>query len=266
MTTATSGRPGYVSDMSRTSTGGGAAHRSVAPTLRLERRLLRGGAARLGGMDEVGRGAPAGPVHVGLVVLDATSGRPPSGVRDSKLLTAPARRQLVPGIKAWAAAFAVGSASPGEVDAFGLNDALRLAGLRALGQIDDPLELVILDGSYDWLSPLEPTGVGTAFATRGPEVITRVKADLSATSVAAASILAKVARDAVMVGLATEHPGYGWEANKGYGTPAHLTAIRTLGLTRHHRHSWRLPAPGWAATSAPAPWAGRAPARPGCSA
>jgi len=266
MTTGTGESPGYVAAMSRPSTGGGARDRSVAPSLRLERRLLRGGAVRLGGMDEVGRGAPAGPVHVGLVVLDAASGRPPSGVRDSKLLTAPARRRLVTGIEKWAAAFAVGSASPGEVDALGLNGALRLAGLRALGQIDEPPELVILDGSYDWLSPGEPTGVGTACATRGPEVVTRVKADLSATSVAAASILAKVARDALMVGLAAECPGYGWEANKGYGTPAHLTAIRTLGLTPHHRHSWRLPAQEWAATSAPAPWAGPGPARPGCSA
>jgi len=266
MTTTPAAGRGTFFAMFRPSTECGAPVRTVAPTLRLERRLLRGGAARLGGMDEVGRGAPAGPVHVGLVVLDANCGRPPTGVRDSKLLTASARRRLVPGIEAWASAFAVGSASPGEVDALGLNHALRLAGLRALGQIDGPLELVILDGKYDWLSPGDPTGVGTSFATRCPEVITRVKADLSATSVAAASILAKVARDAVMIGLAAEYPRYGWEANKGYGTPAHLRAIRTLGLTPHHRHSWRLPAPGWAAISAPAPWAGRGPARPGCSA
>lgn len=195
-------------------------------------------------MDEVGRGAPAGPVHVGLVVLDpTTTGRPPSGVRDSKLLTALARRRLVPGIEAWAAAYAVGSASPAEVDALGVNDALRLAGLRALGQIDEPPDVVILDGSYDWLSPGVPTEVGTAVANRGTDVVTRVKADLSCTSVAAASILAKVARDTVMVGLAAEYPGYGWEANKGYSTEAHLTAMRTLGLTPHHRHSWRLPVP-----------------------
>ena len=69
----------------------------------------------------------------------------------------------------------------------------------------------------------------------------RVRADLTCTSVAAASILAKVARDAVMVGLAADYPGYGWEANKGYGTDAHFDAIRRLGTTPHHRRSWRLP-------------------------
>ena len=230
--------------MTRPPTGGGAPRRPVPTTLRLERRLLRGGAARLGGMDEVGRGAPAGPVHVGLVVLDVTTARPPSGVRDSKLLTATARLRLVPDIEAWAAAYAVGSASSGEVDALGVNGALRLAGLRALGQIDEPVDVVILDGSHDWLSPGVPTEVGAAVATRCPQVVTRVKADLRCTSVAAASILAKVARDAVMVGLAAGYPGYGWEANKGYGTETHLTAIRSLGLTPHHRHSWRLPEPG----------------------
>jgi ribonuclease HII len=244
MTKAICGRAGYVAGMYPPSTGGGARRRPVAPTLRLERRLLRCGAARLGGMDEVGRGAPAGPVHVGLVVLDGTTGRPPSGVRDSKLLTAPSRRRQVPGIQAWAAAYAVGSASPAEVDALGVNDALRLAGLRALGQMDEPPDVVLLDGSYDWLSSDGPTEAGTVVATKGLQVISRVKADLSCTSVAAASILAKVARDAVMVGLACNYPSYGWEANKGYGSEAHLTAIRTLGLTPHHRHSWRLPLPG----------------------
>jgi len=194
-------------------------------------------------MDEVGRGAPAGPVHVGLVVLDANTGRPPSGVRDSKLLTALARQRQVPAIEAWATSFAVGSASPGEVDALGVNDALRLAGLRALGKVDEPPDMVILDGRYDWLSPGMPSDVGTDVVNGGLDVVTRVRADLSCTSVAAASILAKVARDAVMVELAADYPGYGWEANKGYGTEAHLAAIRILGLTPHHRHSWRLPAP-----------------------
>jgi ribonuclease HII len=230
--------------MVRPSTGGGGTSRLVTTTLRLERRLLRSGAIRLGGMDEVGRGAPAGPVHVGLVVLDATTSRPPSGVLDSKLLPAPARRRLVPEIEAWAAAYAVGSASSGDVDALGVNGALRLAGLRALGQMDEPVDVVILDGTYDWLSPEVPSGIGTALTSSCPEIVTRVKADRTCTSVAAASILAKVARDGVMVNLAAEYPGYGWERNKGYGTEAHLTAIRKHGLTPHHRHSWRLPEPG----------------------
>lgn len=244
MTDVWGGRPEYVSAMTRPSSRGGAPTRLVKPTLRLERRLLRGGAARVGGMDEVGRGAPAGPVHVGLVVLDVTTGRPPSGLRDSKQLTASARQQLVPGIEAWAAAFAVGSATSAEVDSLGVNGALSLAGLRALGQIEEPLDSLILDGIHDWLSPGVPSEAGNAARIKGLDVVTRVKADLDCTSVAAASILAKVARDAVMVGLADGYPDYGWGANKGYGTEAHLTAIRNLGLTPHHRHSWRLQPPG----------------------
>lgn len=230
--------------------------RPAAPTLRLERRLLREGADRVGAMDEVGRGAPAGPVHVGLVVVAPRTGRAPAGVRDSKLLTATARRRLAPAIEGWAAASAVASAGPAEVDALGLTGALRLAGQRALAAVDEVPEVVILDGNQDWL-----TG-----ADGGPRVLTRVRADRTCTSVAAASILAKVTRDAVMVALSADHPAYRWDANKGYGTEEHLAALGRLGATAHHRLTWRLPAPGRAATGAGAPSAGRAPARPGCSA
>lgn len=216
-------------------TGGG--RPSGSPTLRLERSLLRSGVTRLGAMDEVGRGSPAGPVFVGIVVLDADAGRPPPGVRDSKRLTSGARERLVPKIESWAAAWAVGRAGSDEIDALGLTAALRLAAVRALGQLDEPPELVVLDGNHDWLSHHGVSGGGGG----RPAVHTRVKADLTCTSVAAASILAKVARDAVMVELAAEYPGYGWEANKGYATEAHFAAIRHLGTTPHHRHSWRLP-------------------------
>ena len=209
-----------------------------SPTLRLERSLLRSGVTRLGAVDEVGRGSPAGPVFVGVVVLGTDAGRPPAGVRDSKLLTPAARERLVPKIESWAAACAVGRAGPDEIDALGLTAALRLAAVRALGQLDEPPELVVLDGNHDWLSHEDGPGNGIG----RPVVHTRIKADLTCTSVAAASILAKVARDAVMVGLAAEYPGYGWEANKGYATEAHFAAIRRLGTTPHHRHSWRLPA------------------------
>ena len=103
----------------------------------------------------------------------------------------------------------------------------------------EPPDAVLLDGNHDWLTGADRCGAGQV----GPEVVTRVRADLTCTSVAAASILAKVARDAVMVGLAAEHPGYGWEANKGYGTDAHFAAIHRLGTTPHHRRTWRLPEP-----------------------
>jgi len=202
--------------------------------------MLRSGAVRLGAMDEVGRGSPAGPVTVGLVVLDGRSGRPPAGVRDSKLLSAAARRRLVPDIESWAASTAVGSATAVEVDALGVVGALRLAGRRAIGQLAEPPDAILLDGSHDWLSGEGPPDDGWV----APEVVTRVRADRTCTSVAAASILAKVARDAVMVALAADHPGYGWEENKGYGTEVHLAAIRRLGTTPQHRLTWRLPEPG----------------------
>ena len=209
------------------------------PTLRLERRLLGSGARRLGGMDEVGRGSPAGPVFVGIVALDASVGPSPAGVRDSKLLTPAAREALVPRIEEWAVAAAVGSAGATEIDELGMTASLRLAGNRALARLPEPLDLVVLDGGHDWLSGDD----GPGGRDRPPDVVTRVRGDLTCTSVAAASILAKVARDAVMVGLAEQFPGYGWEANKGYGTAAHLEAIRRLGTTPQHRRSWRLPDP-----------------------
>jgi ribonuclease HII len=161
-------------------------------------------------------------------------------VRDSKQLTAAARGRLVPGIEAWATAWAVGSATSVEVDALGVVGALRLAGRRAVGRLADPPDLVLLDGHHDWLSADDRVGDGW----EGPEVVTRVRADTTCTSVAAASILAKETRDAAMVSLAADHPGYGWESNKGYGTEAHLAAIRRLGTTPHHRLTWRLPETG----------------------
>jgi ribonuclease HII len=208
----------------------------IRPTLRLERELLRSGCLRLGAMDEVGRGSPAGPVYVGLVVVDASMGRPPPGIRDSKLLAPAAREALAPRIRSWAAGWALGSADPAEVDAVGLNGALGRAGLRALAALDLAPDLVLVDGDHDWLTP-----AGAGGDTVVPEVRTRVRADLTCTTVAAASILAKVARDALMVRLADEFPAYGWESNKGYGTVDHLDALRRLGPSPHHRISWRLP-------------------------
>ncbi len=206
----------------------------IRPTLHLERRLLRSGARRVAGVDEVGRGSPAGPLYVGLVVVDALSGAPPTGIRDSKLLSPRAREQLAPRIRRWAAAWSIGVADPAEVDRLGLTGALRLAGARALAGVAGPLDHAVVDGNFDWLSSDDAGG-------HRPAVTTRIKADLRCTSVAAASILAKVARDAVMVDLAGEYPEYGWADNKGYSTSDHLDALRRLGPTPHHRLTWRLP-------------------------
>ena len=210
--------------------------RRVAPTLRVERRLLRDGTCVLASMDEVGRGAPAGPVAVGVVVIHAATPPAPSGVRDSKLLTAPAREALVPAVERWAADASVGTASAGEVDTFGVLGALRLAGRRALAALVVRPDLVLLDGSHDWLTGPDPVTGAT-----GVPVVTRVKADLTCASVAAASILAKVHRDAVMAELDGEFPGYGLAANKGYGTADHFDALQRLGPSPEHRVSWRLP-------------------------
>ncbi|HVC67211.1 MAG TPA: ribonuclease HII [Acidimicrobiales bacterium] len=217
-------------------------NRRAAPTLRLERRLLRDGATRLAGMDEVGRGSPAGPVLVGVVVVDAATPPAPVGVRDSKLVVPAAREALVPRIRAWAAG-AVGAAGPAEVDAVGVTGALRLAGLRALAQLDVAPDLVLLDGVHDWLTGTAAGGSDGDILPEPVRVVTKVRADRTCASVAAASILAKVARDAVMTGLSADYPDYGWHANKGYGTAAHLEALARLGPTPHHRLTWRMPGP-----------------------
>jgi ribonuclease HII len=215
-----------------------------APSLRVERALQREGHRVLAGMDEVGRGALAGPVTVGVVVLDETCRSAPQGVRDSKLLAPHARERMVPRIQRWALAHGVGHASAVEIDDIGIIAALRLAGTRALAATGIRPDLVILDGNHDWLTA--PGDVGLfAFADEEPvltpPVTTMIKADLTCSSVAAASVLAKVTRDAIMVGLGAEHPAYGWVENKGYAAPEHMDAIRVHGACQWHRLSWRLP-------------------------
>ncbi|WP_149201999.1 ribonuclease HII [Actinotalea subterranea] len=220
------------------------------PDLRHERALLRAGARVVVGMDEVGRGALAGPVSVGAVAVDLSTRACPPGVADSKLLTPAARERLLPALGRWGVSRAVGHASADEIDDLGIIAALRLAGRRALAQLTVPVDLVLLDGSHDWLSvsrqaslfdtdPLDGLAPAADVAVR-----TRVKADRTCASVAAASVLAKCERDALMVVLAAEHPDYRWHENKGYGAPEHVEALRTLGPCPLHRRSWNLPRPG----------------------
>lgn len=218
------------------------------PDLRLERALLRSGARVVVGMDEVGRGALAGPVSVGAVAVDLGTRTCPQGVADSKLLTAAARERLVRPLGRWGLARAVGHAGPDEIDQVGILGALRLAGNRALAQLGVPVDLVLLDGSHDWLTPssqgdLFDLAAGEASPV-GPAVRLKVKADRSCASVAAASILAKCERDRMMVEHAADHPAYGWHENKGYGSAGHVQALRELGPCVLHRRSWRLPLTG----------------------
>jgi ribonuclease HII len=219
------------------------------PSLRVERALQRDGHRVLAGMDEVGRGALAGPVTVGVVVIDETCRSAPQGVKDSKLLAPHARERMVPRIERWALGHAVGHASADEIDEIGIIAALRLAGCRALGAVTAAgirPDLVILDGNHDWLTSPEDVGL-FAFTHEDrvatPPVTTMIKADLKCSSVAAASVLAKVTRDRIMVDLGAqeEFSGYGWVENKGYAAPEHMDALRRLGPCGLHRRSWRLP-------------------------
>jgi ribonuclease HII len=223
-----------------------AVNTSCKPSLRVERALQREGHRLLAGMDEVGRGALAGPVSVGVVVIDTECRSAPVGVKDSKLLSHPMRERMVPKIQRWASAHAVGHASPAEIDQFGIMVALRFAGTRALAALPVIPDLVILDGNYDWLTNPESVGLlGLLEDGVGPApcipVRTMIKADMFCSSVAAASVLAKVERDAMMVALALEVPEYAWELNKGYSAPEHFVALQLHGPSVHHRRSWRLP-------------------------
>ncbi|WP_448071624.1 ribonuclease HII [Georgenia yuyongxinii] len=231
------------------------------PSRSLENTLLTGlgPGALVAGMDEVGRGALAGPVTVGVaVVTEHTSRRMPRGLADSKLLTPQARQDLVAPVRAWCAGWAVGHASPDEIDELGIIAALRLAGRRALAELAGAglaPGVVILDGVHDWLSEPaqgelfapEPPPVhipGTDHEPVVPPVHTQVKADMTSAVVAAASVLAKVERDALMVGLDPAHPEYCWAANKGYSSAEHIAALREHGACALHRRSWHLPGLG----------------------
>lgn len=211
--------------------------RAPRPTLRRERALLRErGWSALVAMDEVGRGALCGPVSVGAVLVRASTAPAPLGVRDAKLLTRARRAQLVPAIRRWAPACAVGHSSSAEIDAWGIMGALRVAALRALAQLLAAADGILLDGNHDYLSGAPADGSDPL----AMPVVTLVKADVSCSAVSAASILAKTTRDALMTALSREFPAYGWDDNCGYAAPAHRAAIAQHGLTPHHRHSWNL--------------------------
>lgn len=209
----------------------------VAPTLKLERRLLSEYDLIIS-LDEVGRGALAGPVAVGAAVMDATGARRrvPEGLRDSKLVTEKRRPDVAQRAAAWVPASGIGWSTAAEVDAVGIMRALGLAASRAIdavvaqGALLDGA-LVILDGNHDYVSRVHPVPL---------QVRSVVKGDRDCASVSAASVIAKVARDAHMAELHVEHPAYGWDRNKGYASAAHRDAIRDLGLSPHHRASWAI--------------------------
>lgn len=213
------------------------------PSLKTESQLLADGARYVIGIDEVGRGALAGPVAVGLALLDSHSagfiaGDWPQDLADSKLMTPKSRAATAPLTASWVAAHEVAYASAAEIDSVGIVGALVLAATRALDALlaswPDVASLVadgtviLLDGSHNWLA-----GHTGAFAVHH-----QTKADRDCVSVAAAALLAKVARDELMVELAQQHPLYGFENHKGYGAATHLDAIREHGPSSEHRVTW----------------------------
>ena len=198
---------------------------------------------RLAAMDEVGRGALAGPVTVGVVVVTAAIGRVPPGLADSKLLTPAAREALVRPIRRWVTEYAVGHASPAEIDTIGIIAALRTAGRRALGALSGPVDAVLLDGNHNYLSDpaVLAAAVRRSAAVRRrpvptgpvePRVHVRIKADLTCAAVAGASVLAKTERDRLLVELSPLHPRYNFAREQGLRHPgARRGAARARAVT-----------------------------------
>ncbi|HTT59073.1 MAG TPA: ribonuclease HII, partial [Acidimicrobiales bacterium] len=207
-----------------------------------ERTLVKRGAVVVG-LDEVGRGALAGPVTVGAVVITHTN-RPPKGLTDSKQLTAGEREALVVPLESWASDWSLGSASSGEIDRWGLRVALAVAATRAMEGLSTAPTHALIDGPFNLLDAplrLEDQLLGVPelrYATIAHTTL--IGGDARSATIAAASVLAKVHRDRAMVGLATEYPVYGWDANKGYGVPHHLAALVDEGPCCHHRMTWKL--------------------------
>ena len=195
------------------------------PDWSAERLLWKQGYLRVAGVDEVGRGPLAGPVMAAAVVF------PPSfrtrllpGLRDSKQLTAKARERLAPQVRRFAAGVGIGSASPSEIDALGIVGATVAAMSRAIRELPQSADHLLVDALR-----LECDGLPCRPIIHG---------DALCCSIAAASIVAKVARDSLMVELDALHPGYGFARHKGYPTAEHLAALERLGPTPLHRRSF----------------------------
>lgn len=260
-------------------TGGKPARRpKIVPTLEKEESLFQAGALGVVGFDEVGRGSLAGPVMVGAALLLAPGAQDaaeagaqtrdsgsserserkqrmlaiPAGLADSKTLSERKREALFEPLQGWVDAWGVGAASNKEIDQWGISHALGVAALRALQQIeqmasaaglalaDKPVD-GILDGPYDYIAPAA-SSMDAPHLGFLPRVSTQVKADARCALVSAASVLAKVVRDRLMEEYAREprYQAYGWDSNKGYGSPAHRAAIAEHGPSDLHRLTWHL--------------------------
>ncbi len=197
--------------------------RMSGPDFTFEMRAHQNGFAHVAGVDEVGRGPLAGPVVAAAVILDP--GDIPPGLNDSKKLSAKRREALLDQITK-SAAVSIGQASVAEIDEHNILRASHIAMVRAIEGLGQSPDHILIDGN------MVPRGL-----TISSETI--VKGDSRSQSIAAASIIAKLWRDRHMVDLAQQFPGYGWEKNAGYGTAQHLQGLEALGVTPHHRRSFK---------------------------
>ncbi len=200
------------------------AARGRAPTRKIEQELWAAGYESIVGIDEVGRGAWAGPLMVGAAILPKD--KRVLGVRDSKMLTEKDRERLFDRIADWCVAWSIGAASQEECDEMGMADAQRLACKRAIDGLGITPDVAVSDGKWNFVSPCVP------------RVEMRVKADMHCLSVAAASILAKVVRDRQMRELAESYPEWSFDTNKGYPCPVHKAALQGYGPSAIHRKTW----------------------------
>ena len=203
-----------------------------SPDLKEERRLRSQGYESVAGLDEVGRGAWAGPLTVGVAVV-----RPrvqmrsmPVWLRDSKMLSETRREEIFEAVGAWCQAWSVGHASAAECDQWGMTEALRVAARRALAGLDASPQAVLVDGPVDLLRHPEDPFDGA--------VRPIVDGDAKCASVAAASVLAKVVRDRIMRQEAEHFPAYAFDRNKGYPSAVHQAGLRGYGPSAIHRRSW----------------------------
>ena len=195
----------------------------MGPDQTLEEGARAQGFLHVAGVDEVGRGPLAGPVTAAAVILDPA--RIPAGLDDSKALSARVRVRLAQEL-AECADVGIAHASVEEIEELNILRASHLAMQRAVARLRRTPDHVLIDGN------MIPRGFGISAQAV-------IKGDARSLSIAAASIVAKTCRDALMVDLAQQHPGYGWETNMGYGSKSHIEALRNLGVTPHHRRLFK---------------------------
>jgi ribonuclease HII len=195
----------------------------MGPDFNFERDAYARGFSRVAGVDEVGRGPLAGPVTAAAVVLDPA--RIPDGLNDSKKLSKKARERLYEEIMQ-VADVSIAHASVAEIEKLNILRASHLAMVRALDGLKQPADFALIDGN------MLPRDLRI-------KALTVIKGDARSQSISAASIMAKICRDCVMLSLAQQHPGYGWETNMGYGSKRHIEALQNIGVTPHHRRLFK---------------------------